>query len=137
MDAREKLLKRIGDINDFSKPRPLVDFELFFEGNNDFGSIGYNLDGSVGPKDFYKLLKEINKREDVLKILIEVKDLEDPEGWPSTDTIWFITQVREKDVMKWFPNRLKPDEIIIGFPEGETEEYIIPSGYQAIAAWYD
>lgn len=35
-NARAKLLERIGDINDFSRPCPLVSLDLFFEGNDDW-----------------------------------------------------------------------------------------------------
>jgi len=43
MNNRERLLERIGDINNFELARPVVSLELFFDGNDDWGSIGYNL----------------------------------------------------------------------------------------------
>jgi len=45
MEAHKRLLERInrnGDINYDIVPRPLVTLEEFFEGNKDYGSIGYN-----------------------------------------------------------------------------------------------
>jgi hypothetical protein len=40
MDSRERLLQRIGDINDRSRPRPLVTLDEFFDGNDDPGVAG-------------------------------------------------------------------------------------------------
>ncbi len=137
VNPRAALLQRIGDINDFDRPRPLVSLELFFEGNEDYGSIGYNLPDPPEPRDFYDLLKELRDRDDVHDVLIEVKDLEDPDGWPSTDTIWFITRASPDDVRQWFPERLDPDDVIIGFDQQQVEPYEVPAGHEAIAAWYD
>jgi len=138
-DARSKLLDRIGDINDFSKPRPLVTLAEFFEGNNDYASIGYNLLDSPSPQEWYQLLKDIAKRADVADIRIEVKDLEDPSGWPSTDTIWIITTASPEQVQTWLPERVAPDEIVDGFDESASpaERYELPAGHRALGLWYD
>jgi hypothetical protein len=62
-EAREWLLERVnrdGDINDFSVARPLVGLEEFFEGNDDYGSIGYNFyPDQPAPSEFYALFKGI------------------------------------------------------------------------------
>ena len=139
VDPRTAILDRIGDINDFSRPRPLVSLELFFEGNDDPGAIGYNLADPPEPREFYDLLKRLRSRDDVHDILIEVKDIEDPEGWPSTDTIWFMTTATPEEVRSWFPQRLAPSEMVDGFDEsvGAIEPYEVPNGYRAVAAWYD
>lgn len=94
MDRRQRLLDRIGDINDFSRPRPLVTLEDFFDGNNDPASIGCNLPEPVGPQEFFTFLSGLRCRPDIAAIWVEVKDLEDPDGWPSSDTVWFVTPFR-------------------------------------------
>ncbi len=138
LEMRNRLLARIGDINDFSRPRPLVTLEEFFEGNNDPGSIGYNLPDPPQPQEFYKLLLELRGRPGVVDIRIEVKDLEDPEGWPSSNTIWFITNVPRQEVRSWFPARLAPSELINGFgaEPSPVEKYSIPKGMRAVGLWY-
>jgi hypothetical protein len=135
---RDRLLARIGDINDFSRPRPLVTLEEFFEGNNDAGSIGYNLPDPPQPEEFYKLLLEIRKRPGVSDIRIEVMDREDAEGWPSSNTIWIITTVSSQEVRTWFPKRLAPSEIINGFEAAPSpvEKYSVPQGMHAVGLWY-
>lgn len=136
---REELLSRIGDINNFELPRPLVSLELFFEGNDDYASIGYNLPEPPHPQDFYELLKTMRERDDVHDIIIEVKDLEDEDGWPSTDTIWFIVRGNDFDVLDAFPERMRPDEVVEGFENStmSVEVYEIPDGCRALGAWYD
>ena len=139
MDPRLRLLNRIGDINDFSRPRPLVSIQEFLEHNDDMGSIGYNLPDPPHPSVFYDLLNGLAAREDVADIRIEVKDLELPDGWPATDTIWFITTASPHDVRAWFPENLAPDDLIVGFPNAPraVEPYELPEGMEAIGAWYD
>jgi hypothetical protein len=139
MNPRDRLLARIGDINDFSRPRPLVTLEEFFDGNDDPASIGYNLPDPPEPREFYKLLVQIRKRPDVGDVRIEVKDLEDPDGWPSTDTIWVITSALPQEVRSWFPERLAPDEVVDGFAGSASslETYSIPKGMRAVGIWYD
>jgi len=137
MDPRATLLQRIGDINDFDRPRPLVSLELFFDGNDDPASIGYNLPDPPAPREFHELLKGLRDRDDVRDVLIEVKDMEDPDGWPSTDTIWFITSAPADDVQRWFPEALAPDDVIVGFGGQKIESYDLPNGFEAVGAWHD
>lgn len=139
MNARDRLLTRIGNINDVKRPRPLVTLEEFFEGNNDLGSIGYNLPDPPAPAEFYSLLKDIRKKPGVSDVRIEVKDLEDPDGWPSTDTIWVITKASSDEVRSWFPDELAPDDVFEGFSGSAStiEAYSIPDGMRAVGIWYD
>jgi hypothetical protein len=139
VDPRQRLLQRIGDINNFARPRPLVTLEEFFDGNNDAGSIGYNLADPPTPKELYDLLKGIRDRPDVKDVRIAVMDLEDLERWPSTDTIWIITSATPDQVKTWFPNRLVPDEVWDGFDKSAAtfETYNVPQGMRAVGAWYD
>ena len=140
--ALKKLLIRInlnGNINDLSTPRPLVTLEEFFEGNDDYGSIGYNFyPDQPSPSEFYSLFKSIRVKPEVADIRVEVKDLEDPEGWPSTDTVWIITKATVKDVEKWLGQRFRADDFIIGFPEQyKYEHYDVPEQMTAIGVWWD
>ncbi len=144
MEARQRLLARInrnGDINDPKVPRPLVTLEEFFEGNSDYGSIGYNFyPDQPAPSDFYHLFKAIRAKPEVTDVRVEVKDLEDPEGWPATDTVWIITSASVNDIKKWLGRSFRADDILIGFPEAsyyKIERYEVPKGMQAIGVWWD
>lgn len=139
---RAKLLKRIsqhGDINDPATPKPLVTLEEFFEGNNDFASIGYNLADAPAPHEFFAMLKQIRARPGVTDFRVEVKDLEDPEGWPATDTVWIITTASREEVRNWIPERIKPDDILadIGPATGKKEALTVPPGSHTWGLWWD
>ncbi|MBK8271164.1 MAG: hypothetical protein IPK83_23760 [Planctomycetes bacterium] len=139
---RAKLLKRVnqnGEINNVDTPRPLVTLEEFFEGNNDPGSIGYNLSDSPSPQEFFAMFKQIRARPGVSDVRFEVKDLEDPDGWPATDTIWMITTATRDEVESWIPERIMPDEILedIGPATGKREPYVVPPGAHAWGLWWD
>ncbi|MEL6950996.1 MAG: hypothetical protein AAGM16_12880 [Pseudomonadota bacterium] len=136
-DPRQRLLERIGNINDFSLPRPLVTLEEFFEGNDDYGSIGYNFyPDQPAPSEFWQYFAKIRDRDDVATVLIQVSDQEDPDGWPSTDTVWIVTSGSADDVKAWLGDRFQADELLIGTPD-HVEQVEIPSGYEAIGVWYD
>lgn len=139
MDPRARLLERIGDINDFSRPRPLVTLEEFFTGNDDYGSIGYNLPEQPSPQEFFQILRRIRDRENVADVRIEVQDHEDPQGWPSSDTVWIVTSALADDVTSWLPDAVKPDDLVLGFgiSETKTEPYELPANMNAIGIWYD
>ena len=137
MEERQRLLDRIGDINDMSLPRPLVTLDEFFEGNDDPGSIGYNLPDPLSPQEFRQALDTVEARKDVDAVMIEVKDLEDPEGWPSTDTVWVITTAEAESVPAWLPESLRPDDVIDGFPPSGIDPYELPPGFRAVGLFYD
>lgn len=137
MDFREKLLERIGDINDFTRPRPLVTLEEFFEGNDDPGSIGYDLPDGPSPPEFYAFLSTLRGHAEIADVRIEVKDLEDSDGWPSTDTVWFVTSLTQAGLEGHFDERVRPDEWLRYPPRHPVEPLRIPPGMQGIAAWYD
>lgn len=136
MPASCSRLARIGDVNAPSRPRPLGTLEEFFEGNNDPGSIGYNL---PDPREFYELLLQIRERQGVADVRVAVMDLEDSGGWPSSDTIWIITSAAPAEVRSWFPERLTPNDVIDGFQSDarSLETYSIPPGMRAVGIWYD
>ncbi len=139
MDHRARLLQRIGDINNFDLPRPLVSLEEFFEGNNDFGSIGYNFyPDQPSPAEFYQHFKSIRDRDDVSNVLVEVKDLEDPDGWPSTDTVWVLTTATPDELQSWLGDRFRADDILEGFPAHRpVEKVAIADNFVALCVWYD
>lgn len=143
-DALQRLTKRInrnGDFDNPNTPRPLVTLEEFFEGNNDYGSIGYNFyPDQPAPPEFYEFFKTIRDRPHVADVRVEVKDLEDPEGWPSTDTIWIITSASPDNVKNWLGQRFQADDIFVGLHADDyykSEPYDIPNGMQAIGVWWD
>ena len=81
---------------------------------------GYNLPEQPPPQEFFRLLLQTRDRSDVADVRVEAKDFEDPDGWPSTDTIWVTTTANSGDVVNWLPGAVKPDDLISGFDASST-----------------
>lgn len=137
MTPLEKITERVcrnGHPDSVGTPRPLLTVFEFFEGNNVEGSIGCNLDEIPRPSEFYDLLRNLSNRSDVIDIRIQITAFDDPD-WPFTDTIYFITSASESEVESWFPTKLAPDGVWIGFVDQSFEEYEFPAEVQPIACW--
>jgi hypothetical protein len=141
MTPLERIARRInrnGDVNDPETPRPLLGLEEFFEGNDDYSSIGYNLySDQPAPAEFYALFRSIRDRADVADVLVEVSQHEDPAQWPSTDTVWIITSASVDEVRAWLGERFRPDEVREGWTDRPRERYAVPAGMKPVGVWWD
>jgi len=139
LERLNERISRAGNINDPAAIRPLVSLEEFFEGNDDYGSIGYNFyPDQPAPNEFYALFKSIRSQPDVANILVEVCQQEMPDEWPSTDTVWIITSAPADRVATWLGERFQADEIFDGWTDHvRREDYEIPPGMKPIGLWWD
>jgi hypothetical protein len=142
MAALEILKARInrnGDINDPAVPRPIVTLEEFFEGNDDYGSIGYNFyPDQPAPSEFYDLFQRIRERRDVADVLVEVSQHEMPDEWPSTDTVWILTSASLEDLASWLGERFQADDLWDGWTDHLIREPVdVPSNCRAVGVWWD
>ena len=135
--SRESLLARIGDINNFEIPRPIVTLEEFFEGNDDRASIGCNLPEPYTPQEFFAFFKKLRDHPDVSDVLVEIELLDHPDVWPFTSTIWFVTSLSQVVLAKHFEERIRPDEWRTYPPPYPVEPVRSKPGTQVIGAWYD
>ncbi|HEX3652458.1 MAG TPA: hypothetical protein VHU18_06515 [Rhizomicrobium sp.] len=115
---------------------PLLSIQEFFEDNQVVGSIGCNLEGPPSPSRFYELFKQIAARPDVKDIRVQITMFDDPD-WPFSDTVFVMTTADPEEVLSWFPEELKPDEVEIGFRTDRYEPYDLPKGVQPIWCWWD
>jgi len=117
---------------DVLSPMPVVDLESFFNGNNDRGSIGCNLD-HPGPQWFYDCLREIRDHDDVQDVLVGISQIEDM--WPFSDTVFVLTRASDAEVSGWFAV-LQPDEV-------ESYAGALPAapelqpGFKTYSVWWD
>ena len=129
-------VRRLGDPDDQSTPRPLLTLDEFFVGNTTVGSIGCNLLSGPTPAQFFTLFKSFAERNDVKDIRIQVTSFDDPD-WPFSDTVYVMTLATADVVASWFPEDLAPDEVQEGFLDQTYEPYIVPDGCRVVACWWD
>lgn len=134
---RDELLSVIGDVNNREEGHVLVTLEQFFEGNDDPGSIWCNLEAAPEPREVYQKLKTIREREDCADVRIKVTQFDGGDDeWPFSDTVFFITSAAPEDVQSWLGEEFAPDEI--DFDDlSQVDNISVPSGMNAIAAWWD
>jgi hypothetical protein len=132
-------INRNGDVNDPAVPRPIVTLEEFFEGNDDYGSIGYNFyPEQPAPSEFYDLFKRIRERPNVADVLVEVTQQEMPNDWPSTDTVWILTAASLKEVASWLGERFQADELWDGWTDHLVREPVdVPRNCRPVGVWWD
>jgi hypothetical protein len=117
---------------------PTVSLRDFFEGNDDFGSIGCNLNSSPGPQRFYEVFKQLAERPDVQGIFVEIRDLmDDGVSWPFSDTVFILGSIPMDELRRQL-EELQPDEVG-NFPkEGIPKDLPVPqAGMTILGAWWD
>jgi hypothetical protein len=125
--------------NSARTPLPVVSLEDFFDGNNDYGSIGCNLaeEEHPGPDGFYAILRAIRQRPDVQDVLVEVYEVN--EGyWPYSERVYVLSRSALADVSRWLAS-LHPTEVSEGYPFHDMPSLLPPCapGMKVYAAWWD
>ena len=119
-------------------PLPVVSVDAFFTGNDDFGSIGCNLDEHPGPQGFYSVLRTIRQRPEVQDVLVEVSQA-DPEDsvWPFSERIYVLTTASTDSVADWVA-ALQPDDVSYGWAYGRpgTAPELAPDMH-VVGVWWD
>lgn len=93
-----------------------IPIDEFFDGNDDSGSIGCNLDDHPGIETFSKYVLSLKNLEGVKEIFVLVSEL-DPgeENWPFTDTLCIVGDIDPKVVEKTL-SPIQPNEVYrVGF----------------------
>ena len=153
MTNRERLVAQITHQQETGRRIPIVSLQEFFEGNEDYSSIGCNLDGPYtvppvsapvpywphpGPQGFYQVLQSVRARDDVQDVLVEISDPDvGEEDWPFSERVYILTSASVEQVEAWTA-KLFPTEVSEGY-DGEKPALapdLLP-GYQAYALWWD
>ena len=104
MAALDRLLDRIGDPLDGSKPHPLVTLEEFFTDNNDPESLGDYAQSKFDPQSFFAALADLRARDGIHDIRVEILPKLSPAGWPYSDTVWIVSDFNRIEL----PHQLTP-----------------------------
>jgi len=133
----DERVRKGGDPDDPSTPRPLLTLSEFFDGNTVVGSICCNLDPTPQPDEVRRVLAAIAARTEVAEVRVQVTAFDDP-AWPFSDTVWVITSASADTVGAWFPEPLRPDEVAVGWQDGVSYETVaVPNGMKAVACFWD
>jgi hypothetical protein len=115
----------------------LIPIAEFFDGNDDLGSIGCNLDPHPGVDAFRDVLTGLLRRPDVEAVYAQIAEL-DPgkESWPFTDTV-IVAGMIPADDLRSAVSSLQPDEV------GDSQQFAVsPSiaerhGSPVLVVWWD
>lgn len=129
---RDQLVARLS-----TQPEPhIVDFEGFFDGNDDPASIGCNLLPHPGIEAFRDAFARLAQRPDVKGVYAQIYELDPGEDcWPFTDTILVVGSIPVEDVAAEL-SALEPDEVCTATEFNLTylaERFMEP----VVVAWWD
>jgi hypothetical protein len=138
----DRLLARIDELGG-QDASPVVPLSIFFEGNDDPGSIAPNLEPHPGVRTFERVLGEIRARAEVSDVAIQIDEVMGGE-WPYAQAAYVITTASAEDVHRWAAE-LQPDEYLaeedeiapwLGgpTPPGAPE---VPAGHRVITLFWD
>jgi len=134
---RDRLHARLGSTDDPSHPLPVVTLEEFFVGNDEQGSIGANLPNAPMPYELLECFSRLRDRPDVADVLVQITDVEGPDDWPFSDTVWVVTHLTPNELARLLPAGCHPDEWRDYPPDYPLQPIQVPAGMQAIGIWYD
>lgn len=130
---RASLIERLS-----RQPEPqLVAVDVFFDGNDDVGSIGCNLATHPGIDVFRATFARVAQRSDVLSIYAQIAEL-DPGGgcWPFSDTIFVVGSIPADDLRRELAP-LEPDEVGSA-PDFRVPQALLDGGSAPVlAVWWD
>ena len=148
MTKRELLFAQIKRQQEAGERLPIVSLEEFFEGNDDYGSIGCNLDDPQAtpplpvpywphpsPQGFYETLRAVRERQEVQDVLVEVSDTDvGAENWPFSELVYILTTASTEEVEAWTIS-IHPTEV----SEGEKPALVrdLLPGYIVWTLWWD
>jgi len=130
---RNQLVARLSQ-----EPEPqIVPIEVFFDGNDDLGSIGCNLLDHPGIAAFRDAFARIARRPGVVAIYAQIAELDPGEDcWPFSDTIFVVGDISADELANELA-ALEPDEVgpahDFGIPEALSERH----RESVLVAWWD
>jgi len=120
------------------QPEPqIVAAERFFDGNDDFGSIGCNLTDHPGVDAFRDVFARLLRRPDVQAVYAQISELDPGDDcWPFTDTILVAGTIPEEELREAV-RELQPDEVGDAEQFGDSSAVASKHGAPVLAVWWD
>jgi hypothetical protein len=112
----------------------LVPIAVFFDGNDDPGSIGCNLLDHPGIEKFRDVFTSLVGRPDVEAVYARISELDPGFGsWPFADTVFVVGNIPLKTLEKELAD-LEPDEVGVPPPSAAPDPL---AGSRILMAWWD
>ena len=137
LDARANLIAEI-ETQDLESGEVAVPLDLFFNGNNDQGSIGCNLGDEQPPiQAFFRSLKELQQDPGVQSVFVRICAVDDDISWPYADTIYVITSLAKEEIEVRVTG-LRPSEVVADWLYGKPDAVPEPApDFQVFSIWWD
>jgi hypothetical protein len=137
MKARSRLAAEIARQQN-SGGEIAVPLELFFEGNDDQGSIGCNLgDNQPSIAAFHQTLAALQSKPEVQEVWVRIADSNDEDTWPYTDTVYVISSLQQNEIENALAE-LRFDEVTLGWMHGKPNSAPEPkAGFVSFSVWWD
>jgi hypothetical protein len=121
-----------------AQPEPqVVPIARFFDGNNDLGSIGCNLDPHPGIDRFRTVLTGLLSRPDVQAVYAQISELDPGEGcWPFADTVLVAGAIPD-EILRKAVEVLQPDDVGMADQFGVSPSIGERHGSPVMAVWWD
>ena len=130
---KSKRDKLVSSLSDQREPQYAA-IRDFFDGNDDQGSIGCNLDPHPGMKVFASTLSGLLKRKDVKAVYAQISELEPgSDSWPFCDKVLVVGSISVADLAAILIP-LQPDEFGVA---GKTPYISQKHGGPVLFAWWD
>ena len=115
----------------------IVAVERFFDGNDDLGSIGCNLDEHPGVDAFQDVFAGLLRRPDVQAVYAQISELDPGDGcWPFTDTILVVGTIPDEELREAV-SALQPEEVGDAAQFGISPTIANKHGAPVLAVWWD
>lgn len=136
--ALKRRLSGFGELDQTQEITPALSIEEFFDGNEDLGSIGCNLDPHPGIERFRSVFEQILNRTDVADVRLPVTEFIEGLDWPFVDNVIVVTAVDAEDIFHACVE-LNPDEawVIDRAELGRYDGLVVPKGMKAVNVWWD
>lgn len=136
--ARRRLIDEVSAQQRAGLSEIAVPLDLFFDGNDDLGSIGCNL-GNEQPAiaEFHQTLAALRRRPEVQDIMVRICAVDDDESWPFADTVYVISSLSQDDIERALAN-LRFDEVVAKWMYGRPPVAPEPKpGFTPYSVWWD
>jgi hypothetical protein len=121
-----------------AQPEPqIVTVAEFFDGNDDLGSIGCNLDAHPGIGTFRDVLSGLLRRSDVRAVYAQISELDPGEdSWPFSDTVLVAGEISVSDLQKAVSS-LQPDQVAEASEFGVSPAVAERHDSPVLVVWWD